>query len=95
MDTPPDLLPVQGLGRPAQCTLPLIKRLPDSVTQVWYADVATALGHTAELREWWDELGPGYGYYPNPSKTWLVTKEECHADAMAAFEGTKCFMYGR
>ena len=27
-------------------------------------------------------------YYPNPSKTWLVTKEEHHADTIAAFEGT-------
>ena len=75
----------------AVATLPLIKRLPESVTQVWYADDAAALGHTADLREWWDELsrlGPGYGYYPKPSKTWLVTKEECHADAISAFEGT-------
>ena len=75
----------------AVATLPLIKRLPESVTQVWYADDATALGHAAELCEWCDKLaslGPGYGYYPNPSKTWLVTKEEHHADAMAAFEGT-------
>jgi len=76
----------------AVATIPLIKRLPESVTQVWYADDASALGSTFNLHAWWDELatvGPSYSYFPNPSKTWLVTKEECHDDAIAAFEGTK------
>ncbi len=75
----------------AVATLPLIKRLPKSATQVWYADDGSALGTVTNLREWWDELarlGPGYGYFPNPSKTWLVTKEDCHSNAVAAFEGT-------
>jgi len=40
----------------AVATLPLIKRLPESVTQVWYADDASALGSTFNLRAWWDEL---------------------------------------
>ena len=64
----------------AVATLPMINRLPKSTTQVWYADDASALGTITNLREWWDELarlGPSYGYHPNPSKTWLVTKEEC------------------
>ena len=72
-------------------TLPLIKRLPKSATQVWYADDASAIGTINNLLEWWDKLarlGPGYGYFPNPSKTWLVTKEDCHSNAVAAFEGT-------
>ena len=75
----------------AVATLPMIKRLPKSTTQVWYADDVSALGTITNLREWWDELarlGPSYGYHPNPSKTWLVTKEECHPTAVAAFEGT-------
>ena len=72
----------------AVATFPLIKRLPESVTQVWYADDTTALGPTADLRDELARLGPGYGYYPTPSKTWLVTKEECHADAISAFEST-------
>ena len=75
----------------AVATIPLIKKLPDSVTQVWYADDATALGSVSCLREWWDALarvGPLYGYYSNAAKTWLVAKESCHADAISAFEGT-------
>ena len=55
----------------ALATVPLILS-PDSVTQVWYADDATALGTVSDLRTWWDaifEIGPGYGYYANPKKT--------------------------
>ena len=37
----------------------------------------------------WPRLVPAiYGYFPNPNKTWLITKEACYTDALAAFEGT-------
>ncbi len=36
----------------AIATIPLIKRLPKSVTQIWYADDATALGTITGLRDW-------------------------------------------
>ena len=75
----------------ALATLPLIQRLPSSVKQVWYADDAAALGSLACCRDWWDvlaKIGPSYGYFPNPNKTWLIMKEACYADALAAFEGT-------
>lgn len=74
----------------AVATIPLIESLPESVKQVWYADDASSLGHVHQLRAWWDELtrlGPSYGYFPNSSKTWLVTKETCHSNAIAAFKG--------
>ena len=51
-------------------TLPMIKKLPKSTIQVWYADDASPLGTITNLWEWWDELaslGPCYGYYPTPS----------------------------
>ena len=75
----------------ALATILLIKSLPESVSQVWYADDATALGTVSQLRVWWDDLaekGPSFGYHANPLKTWLVTKASCHSDAVAAFAGT-------
>ena len=51
----------------------------DEIKQVWFADDAAAGGVLAGLRRWWDlivEKRPVYGYYPNPTKTCLVAKEE-------------------
>ena len=72
-------------------TLPLIRRLPNTVTQIWYADDASATGLVTDLRKWWDDLasvGPCFGYNPNPSKSWLVTKEDSYSNAVATFEGS-------
>ena len=59
--------------------------------QVWYADDAAAGGDLKPLRKFWDILvqhGPAYGYFPKPSKTFLVVKTECRAAATEEFEGT-------
>ena len=59
--------------------LPLIKQLDHIARQEWFADDASARGKLAQLREWWDlvvAFGPGYGYFANPSKTWLIVKPE-------------------
>ena len=65
----------------ALTTRPIIDSLnqdfPD-VKQIWYADDATAAGKLSVLRKWWEKLltiGPSFGYFVNPSKTWLVTKD--------------------
>lgn len=50
----------------AVATIPLIERLPDSVTQVCYADDASALGSVANLRVWWDELAQPMATSPTP-----------------------------
>ena len=45
----------------------------------------------SDLRLWWDQLcreGPGFGYFPNTSKTWLVTKDSFRSDAEIIFAGT-------
>ena len=75
----------------ALATRPLIdaldKDLPD-LRQIWYADDATAVGKLCDLKRWWDKLsmiGPSFGYYVNPNKTWLVTKEKCVSAASTLF----------
>ena len=35
---------------------------------------------------------PGFGYFPNVRKTWLVTKDRCHAEAETVFAGTNVKM---
>ena len=55
-------------------------------------DDASATGGVTQLRNWWRSLcdiGPSFGYYPNPSKTWLVVKDGSHAAAAAAFGDTE------
>ncbi len=76
----------------ALASIPLIKKLSnDNITQIWYADDAAAVGRISHLREWWDTLskeGPAFGYFPNPQKTWLVTKDGFHTIASTAFDQT-------
>ncbi len=51
----------------------------DGTKQSWYADDASAVGKLVGLKRWWDSLcdiGPGYGYFPKPSKSILVVKED-------------------
>ena len=58
----------------ALATIPLIKKLHGyfgDVSQVWYADDASAAGKIARLHEWWNELashGPKFGYFPSATK---------------------------
>ena len=58
--------------------LPLIRRLNQlTVSQVLYADDAAAIGQLQHLHQWWDELvfaGSDFGYFANPSKSWLLVK---------------------
>ena len=75
----------------ALATKPLIDRLstdtPD-LKQIWYADDATAAGKISDLKKWWDnltKLGPSFGYFVNPKKTWLVTKDGSLSTASQIF----------
>ena len=80
-----------AMGMYALGILPLIKNLDHIVKQVWYADDASAGGKLVKLREWWDgiiSLGPKYGYYANPLKTWLIVKPEHFLAVSEVFRGT-------
>ena len=62
-----------------------------AATQVWFADDAVAGGSLKALRQFWNLLvqhGPAYGYFPKPSKTFLVVKPGRQGDAEQAFSGT-------
>ena len=62
------------------------------IKQVWYADDAAGGGKIADLQQWWSNLcarGPLFGYYPKPSKTWVIVKPEHYEEAKEAFPGLK------
>ena len=60
--------------------MPLIHELqPTGMKQVWFTDDATGGGTLKEVRSWCDQLnrnGPGYGYHPKASKSWLIVKDD-------------------
>ena len=72
--------------------LPLIHRLNQlTVSQVWYADDAAAIGQLQHLHQWWDELvsaGSDFGYFANPSKSWLLVKPTVLDTAKSLFADT-------
>ena len=37
-------------------------------------------------------LGPGYGYYVNAAKSWLVAKVDCFDKAFSLFAGTSLWV---
>lgn len=50
------------------------------------------LGDLVSIRSWWDKLsslGPAFGYFPNASKTWLVTKDSLLDKAKEIFLDTE------
>ena len=57
-----------------------------------YTDDFSAAGNLKDLRRWWSvltEIGPKFGYYPEPTKTWLVVKP-CNSEKLESlFFGTK------
>ncbi len=75
----------------ALATVPLINKLKENVNdinQVWYADDASGSRTINSLRLWWDIIGPKFSYFPNLSKTWLLSKVNCLDSATIAFAGT-------
>jgi len=72
--------------------LPLIQSLhnPTRWTQLWYADDASAGGSLSDLREWFSLLcsrGPAFGYFPEPTKSFVVVSERFKGETEAVFGG--------
>ena len=58
---------------------------------VGFADDVTASGNLEALRRWWDtlmQIAPYYGYYPQPTKSCLIAKENKLEEAVQVFGGT-------
>jgi len=71
-------------------TLPLIWSLhnPTCWMQLWYADDASAGGSLLDLRDWFSLLcsrGPAFGYFPEPTKSFVVVSERFRGEAEAVF----------
>ena len=60
------------------------------IVQAWFADDSTCTGKLEDLLRWFrklKELGPLYGYYPEPSKCKLILKNrELYERALKLFE---------
>uniref|UniRef100_A0A0K8TJ54 Reverse transcriptase domain-containing protein n=2 Tax=Lygus hesperus TaxID=30085 RepID=A0A0K8TJ54_LYGHE len=78
-----------GMMMYAVGTLQLIKSLKRSQwRQNWYADDSACIGKLSMIREWFDLLqaeGPKWGYYPEPSKSFLVIKDGLEEESRALF----------
>ena len=65
-----------------------VKTSKTHIKQVWYADDAAGEGQITHLSSWWDDLctnGSLFGYFPKPSKTWVIVKPEYEEQAKKAF----------
>ena len=74
----------------AVAMLPLIRSLSEanSWTQIWYADDSACAAKLANLRVWFDrlrELGPDFGYHPEPSKSYLIVHPTDMSQAQEIF----------
>ena len=62
-----------------------------SVKHVAFADDQTGAGKLKEIKIWWDTLiteGSKYGYYPKPSKLFLILKQQYKEYAERIFAGS-------
>uniref|UniRef100_A0A1X7V433 Reverse transcriptase domain-containing protein n=1 Tax=Amphimedon queenslandica TaxID=400682 RepID=A0A1X7V433_AMPQE len=75
----------------AVATIPLVRRLEDIsiYKQVWYADDLSVTGDFNNIRVWFENLlriGPEYGYFPEPSKSFFVVHASMISEAHSFFK---------
>ena len=59
---------------------------------VAFADDFSAVGKLKSFLQWWTtllQIGPKFGYFPDPTKSWLITKSETHAIRKKFVKDTK------
>ncbi len=86
----PSAMPSYGIG-----ILPFLVVIKptseETLKHLAYADDLGGGSKLPRLRQWWDrvvEHGPKFGYFPKPSKSWLVVKEEKLQEAKEIFGDT-------
>ena len=72
-----------------------LSTMPKDIKGLFYADDGS--GKLVNLKEWWSNLkvnGPPLGYFPNPPKSWLITKPAHKARAEELFPDIKITVTG-
>ena len=62
-----------------------------SVKHLAFVVALTGAGKLKEIKIWWNTLiteGPKYGYYPKPSKSFLIVKQHYKEYAERVFAGS-------
>ena len=70
----------------------LVSTKCDDIKMAVFTDDFSAAGKLKSLLQWWTrlpELGPKFGYFPEPAKSWLITKPEKHAIGKELFKDNK------
>ena len=74
------------------------KEYMPNTKSVWYADDSADGGKVADVHTWWTHLkdiGPVHGYFPKPSKSWLIVKEQYYQKANQIFHDVNITTVGR
>ena len=71
--------------------MPLIQKLKNTTkyVQEWYADDPSSLRKLTSLKKWLEILqkeGPAFGYFPEPTKSYLIVDEGYISQAKTLFE---------
>ena len=87
------------MGAYALAVTPLIHFLSEFIftnehrsKEAAFAEDFTAAGKTSEIKVYWDILqqqGPLFGYFPKPSKSYLIVKEQHYNKAVDVFMESK------
>lgn len=79
-----------GINPMLSCLMSSYNRF--KIRQVAFADDLSGAGSLQELKNWWKylcEIGPSFGYFPNPNKSWLIVKSNFTNEAHAIFTDTE------